>query len=352
MMNVKYLWLVALMAMGQAMQAQPVIQFEQRDHDFGTIKEVDGAASFDFVFYNRGKSPIIIKNVESSCGCTSPEWSKQPVVPGQKGYIRATFDPKDRPGHFDKTVTVYSNATTPVVELKIKGTVEPRTRTALDEYPYETDSGLRLTQDHLSLMNVRKGARKSAEFGVYNNSGKAVTVAFADMPSWAKVSIEPAKMEPKGKATIKVACDATMAGEFGLNDKSMSMTVNGKKYPLRVSMNVEEDFSGVDAASAPAVTAEKKYYNFGKTASGVKASYAYKITNTGKSVLRIHRVYANNNCVKVTSMAKEVQPGASTEIKAETVAGASAGKLAGVISVITNAPATPELSLRFYGEVE
>lgn len=62
---------------------------------------------------------------------------------GQTGFVKAIFDPKDRPGYFDKTITVFSNAKTPIVELKIKGTVEGRTRTVLDEYPYELASGLR-----------------------------------------------------------------------------------------------------------------------------------------------------------------------------------------------------------------
>ena len=127
--DMKVLLSIVFLFASLATFSQAVINFSNRAHDFGTIKEVNGAVSYDFEFVNAGTAPILIKNVESSCGCTSPQWSRQPVLPGQKGFVKATFDPKDRPGFFDKTITVYSNAKPTVVELKIKGTVEGKART-------------------------------------------------------------------------------------------------------------------------------------------------------------------------------------------------------------------------------
>lgn len=119
-----------------------------------------------------------------------------------------------------------------------------------------------------------------------------------------------------------------------------------------MSVYVEEDFSGKDMSTAPAITVEKKYYNFGTIASPAQAGYTYKITNTGKSLLKIHRVYANDSRIKVTLAVQELKPGESTEIKAEIVEKAMAGKLSGVINVITNSPLNPDLPLRFYGEIK
>ncbi len=128
--------------------SQAVIHFERQAHDFGSIKEVEGPVTYDFVFTNKGNAPVIIKNVESSCGCTAPEWTRQPVLPGKTGFVKAIFDPKDRPGYFDKTLTIHSNAQNSVMELKIKGNVESKVRTVLDDYPYELPSGIRLPFDH------------------------------------------------------------------------------------------------------------------------------------------------------------------------------------------------------------
>lgn len=335
-----------------AASSQALIRFEEKVHDFGNIKEVDGPVAYDFVFVNEGKAPILIKNVESSCGCTSPEWSKQPVLPGKKGFVKATFDPKDRPSHFDKTITVFSNARPAVVELKIKGNVEGRTRTVLDDYPYELPSGLRLPVDHISLMKVKKGEVKRMTIGVYNNSGKKQKVTFVGLPAHIKMQIQSEEMEIKGLASLNVSYNAGLHGEYGLNEETVTLLVDGKKYPTRLSVFVEEDFEKTDRATAPQIQAEKKYYNFGAVSADQPARFVYKLTNTGKSAMKIHRVYANDNRLHIGNYAKEVQPGATVELPVETVKGAEKGKLSGLISVITNCPDSPETNLRFYGEIK
>ena len=96
--------------------------FEHEMHDFGTIPE-GPAAEYEFKFKNTGKEPINLQSVNASCGCTTPSWSKEPVLPGKTGTIKASFSTEKRPGGFNKNITVVSNAGTKV--LTIKGTVEP-----------------------------------------------------------------------------------------------------------------------------------------------------------------------------------------------------------------------------------
>ncbi|MBW7845373.1 MAG: DUF1573 domain-containing protein [Bacteroidia bacterium] len=99
----------------------PILQFDKIEHDFGKIKE-GTLAIHPFEFTNKGKSPLVITNVIASCGCTTPEWSKEPIAPGAKGLIKAAFNSYGRPGQFHKTITVISNAGANVV-LSIKGDV-------------------------------------------------------------------------------------------------------------------------------------------------------------------------------------------------------------------------------------
>ncbi len=99
------------------------IEFEEMVHDFGTIKN-GGDGTFEFVFKNTGKEPLIINNVKSSCGCTKPEWSAEPVKKGEKSAVKVGYNTR-LVGPFTKTITVYSNASNPIVTLTIKGTVSP-----------------------------------------------------------------------------------------------------------------------------------------------------------------------------------------------------------------------------------
>jgi len=98
-----------------------VMQFESQVHDYGTIvKGSDGTCEFKFT--NGGKTPLIIQNVSASCGCTVPEWTKEPIQPGKSGSIKVKYNTAIIAG-FSKTVTVVSNAKNSPVILTIRGVV-------------------------------------------------------------------------------------------------------------------------------------------------------------------------------------------------------------------------------------
>lgn len=98
------------------------IKFETLEHDYGTIK--NGANGvYEFAFTNVGTDPLIISNAHGSCGCTVPEWPKEPIMPGKGNKIKVSYDTK-RTGPFTKTVTLTSNGKTETVVLTIRGTVE------------------------------------------------------------------------------------------------------------------------------------------------------------------------------------------------------------------------------------
>lgn len=91
-------------------------------HDYGTIKHgADGTCTFEFK--NTGNAPLIISNAKGSCGCTVPEWPKEPIAPGAKGVIKVKYD-TTRAGAINKSVTITSNAVNePTKVIRIKGNV-------------------------------------------------------------------------------------------------------------------------------------------------------------------------------------------------------------------------------------
>jgi Protein of unknown function (DUF1573). len=106
----------------------PIFKFVEETHDFGNLKE-GPVASHDFVFYNGGKEPLIIQSCTASCGCTTPDWTKEPILPGQKGKITVKYNTQGRQGPFNKTVYISSNAKSDKerYEIYIKGNVIPET---------------------------------------------------------------------------------------------------------------------------------------------------------------------------------------------------------------------------------
>lgn len=101
------------------------ITFDTLRYDFGKFSKSEPRVSCSFPFTNTGTAPLIIHQAFASCGCTVPTYTKDPIKPGEKGVVDVTYDGTDKfPGHFQKTITIRSNAVNEVVRLTIEGMME------------------------------------------------------------------------------------------------------------------------------------------------------------------------------------------------------------------------------------
>lgn len=103
----------------------PVIEFATTDHDFGTINEGQ-VVEYTYSFKNTGDAPLIIQSAQGSCGCTVPEWSKDPIPAGGTGFVKAKFDSNGKPNIQNKTVTVTANTWPKQTVLRFKAMVTPK----------------------------------------------------------------------------------------------------------------------------------------------------------------------------------------------------------------------------------
>jgi hypothetical protein len=110
-----------------AQQGNAEILFREYEHHFGKVSEGE-KVSWQFTFENKGSGPLVLKSVTTTCGCTVPKYDTKPIEPGGKGSLEVVFDTSDRNGMQTKTISVSSNASVPVVLLKITAEVEPRTK--------------------------------------------------------------------------------------------------------------------------------------------------------------------------------------------------------------------------------
>ena len=101
----------------------PAIQFEKTEHDFGKILQGE-QVSYTFKFKNVGNAPLIITSIEKTCGCTSPEYSSQPIKPGENGKITITYDSKGHKGFQNKRLIIKANTNPSETILRIKAQVE------------------------------------------------------------------------------------------------------------------------------------------------------------------------------------------------------------------------------------
>ncbi|GAB3824155.1 DUF1573 domain-containing protein [Hymenobacter jeollabukensis] len=163
--------LVLVASLGAA--AQGVLTFTEKAHDFKQVAE-GNMATHEFKFTNTGNQPVVIANVQASCGCTTPDWTKTPVLPGKTGFIRAAYNSAGRPGQFNKSVTVTSNAKEPSVTLSITGTVVDKAEMAKSYSAAEIAKSPKLTLDRttVDLGKMETGQQPTAKVTV-KNTGKS-----------------------------------------------------------------------------------------------------------------------------------------------------------------------------------
>ena len=107
--------------------AQAEIKFDKLTHDFGNFSESSPVVSCTFTFTNTGDKPLVINQAVASCGCTVPEYTKDPIQPGKKGEIKVTYNGTGKfPGHFKKSITVRTNGKVEMTRLYIEGTMDEK----------------------------------------------------------------------------------------------------------------------------------------------------------------------------------------------------------------------------------
>jgi len=117
-----FLTIAVVFAFVAASSAQGSLKFNKEVHDFGKLSE-GPLATYNFEVSNIGTAPVVISNAQASCGCTTPEFSKDAIMPGGKSVIKVGYNTSGRPGAFTKTITVMSNAENSSIVLTIKGEV-------------------------------------------------------------------------------------------------------------------------------------------------------------------------------------------------------------------------------------
>ncbi len=349
---------ILLMATGTvfAQQKQANISFNETTHDFGKFKEEVGKISHQFEYTNTGNQPLIINNVRASCGCTTPEWTKTPVPPGAKGFIKVTYNAKNRPGKFHKTITVQTNSVTPTVILKINGEVLPHQKTVNDFYPQKMND-LRLKSNHLAFMNIKNTEIRTDSLNIINTGSTPITIGFEKIPAHLTLKAVPATLKPNQKGHIVATYDAAKKNDWGFVIDRIYLTINGKRVTnnrLSVSATIKEDFSKMsekDKKNAPHITVDSLTFNFGTINQGDVVSHNFKFKNTGKSNLIIHKVKSSCGCTATAPESKMVAKGKSSSIKATFNSRGKVGKQHKTITVITNDPDNPEIILRITGYV-
>lgn len=338
---------------GYSQQKTANISFTEISHDFGTIKEADGKVTCTFEFNNTGNEPLVLSNVKASCGCTTPEWTREPIAPGAKGEIKATYDPNRRPGKFNKSITITSNSENPTTVLTIKGDVVPKVSAPEDEFK-QTLGDLKLKSTHIAFNQMFNTDIKTEEVEIYNPTDKPLKISFDNFPTHFSLRAEPEVLAPKAKGKIIATYNAEKKNDWGYVVDRVRIFLNDDKttnYRMAVSARIEEKFDETAKANAPKAVFQNEEFDFKNMKQGEKVSTEFILKNEGKSNLIIRKTKASCGCTAVAPDNNVIAPGESGKIKATFNSAGKKGVQNKTITVITNDPEKSTIVLKIKGEV-
>ena len=341
-----------------AQQVEPIL-FSEKTHDFGEITEVGGPAGHDFLFTNNTGRVIRILSVQTSCGCTTPAWTKDPVQPGKTGFVKASFDPKGRPGYFNKSLTVMTDFDGNPIALQIKGQVVGK-RTEADSADYPAQIGnLRFKFNSFNLGKIFINRVPSLkEFQVYNAGNK--TVNFTGIiigPAYIRVET-PKALTPGETGSVKVGYDAKLRNQFGFVSDNVEISTDDEAQPVKsfsVYATIEEFFhplSALELANAPVMRIDVAMIDLGRIHQGNVLEREIIIKNPGKRELQIRFVQGNCSCVTASIEPIKITAGGEGKLKISLTTQGRAGLQQKAVTIYSNDPRNPVQRITITGYIE
>ena len=341
--------ILSLLTVALAAVAQPRISSNKETHNFGQI-EWKRPVTVEYTITNTGNQPLVLTNVTTSCACAVADWTKEPIAPGGKGVVKASFDAKAL-GHFEKSIGIYSNASPSLVYLKFTGEVVQEIKDYTKLLPY-TIGNIRLDRDEFAFPDVNRGQQPSLTFDIANLSDRPYEPVLMHLPPYLSAVATPDKLGRNRTGKIKVTLDTEKLPKLGLTTASVYLSrfpgdKVGEENEIPVSAVLLPDFSRIsqqERLNPPAIHLSAKELVMGELADDEKRSQTIIVKNVGKSNLEIRDLQVFNSALGVQLKKRVLKPGATTKMKI-TAYGHNLRRVKGSprVLMITNDPNSPKI---------
>lgn len=350
-----FLTLFTLMLAATAAQAQLVFTPDSRD--FGTIEEADGHVSHIFTGENRGDKPVVILDVVTSCGCTVPEFSKQPIRPGEKTSIKVTFDPTNRPGAFTKELGVYSSERRKIATLFIRGNVVPRAKSTEELYPVDAGEGLRLSSTLCTFSYIGQGQEVQSAIGYVNTSKRKIRLELLPQAATGLLKVVyPREIAPGETGEINLIYRLPEEKpSYGTLRDVLEVRVDGTANGTKVmahGIGIDKPLS--DPKKAPKAELIENIIKFGpvKHAAGPQ-QHTFTLSNTGPGELIVRAVETDGKIITTLTPGQRIPAGSSFTAQVTLQPDKQEyGVFTDFVNLITNDPSRPMRRLRVTAIIE
>lgn len=334
--------------------SQGKLDFVSVRHDFGDLEEMDGPAEHTFSFINIGDEPIKINSVKASCGCTTSGWSQEEILPGDSGFVKAKYNPRNRPGRFSKSLQITSSVASENKTLFITGFVRPKPKSPEDEYPVVLGN-LRTKYRSLNVGKITTEKLVEKLFDIYNSSDTVVQLNPDEMtiPAHISVALVPSFLNPKEAGKLRITYDPKAKNDYGYVSDAIALGTN-EEAGLSIITTIEEYFPTMTADeldNAPKLSIANITHDFGVARSGDVVEVEIMLENVGKEKLIFRAIKANCGCISYEVKSNNLKKGKSQTLKLFFDTTEMRGNQYKTINVFSNDPVSPTQIITLKGKV-
>lgn len=334
-----------------SVHAQQSLSFVPAEWDFETILEADGPVTHTFTGVNVSDRPVVILQVYSSCGCTVPEYSRRPILPNEKVEIKVTYDPANRPGTFNKELSIYDSERNKAGVLAIRGTVIGREKTLDELYPV-TAGALRLSQNLCTFSYLYHGQPAETTVGIVNPTNRTIRLELVSAESSGVLALDyPHELASGERAEIRLRYEIPQnSSRYGTIKDVLTLRMDGHDSPVQLTTHgiAVDNPELSDEILRPKAEIDKYILKFGalKPDQGLQ-KLPFRIVNRGDGVLVVRAVETEGGVGSTLRTGRAVAPGKSVTAYATLdPAQQEHGLVSGRITIVTNDSARPMRMLR------
>ena len=339
------------------LMASGAVTWLETQRDFGALDEDMGPVQCSFRFVNTSDEPVSIVAARASCGCTTPQFSRDAIAPGDTATIIATYDPAGRPGRFSKYISVRLSGGEAPQKLFLKGTVVGSAKSVAVRFPAECSDVLKLSKGVVMTGEIFKGQTRTIFLEGYNRSNDSIRPRVTNAPDYFEFVPVPEVVGPGEQMSFITYFHSDKCPLYGLVNDSIAIwpdVSSPEPCIIPTVALVREDFSKLtekELKKSPQISLPESTVDFGRLGTDTQIRTAV-IRNIGKSPLKIRRVYTADRGVSVSVDRKEVKPGKEALVKVTVDPSALPGTLLNArVAIITNDPFESNSSLRVVGEL-
>ena len=308
----------------------------------------------EFQMKNDGNAPLVIERVLSSCGCTTVDYPKRRIAPGENFVVKATYDAKQM-GTFYKQIGICAQGASSPFTLTMRGRVVENISNFDGSYDYALGM-LKADAQEVEFDDVNKGDRPVQRIHIFNPTEQVMEPVVMHLPAYLTAQVSPSKVAPHHSAVVSLTLDSKRLHDFGLNQTSVYLGANpGDKISSDKEVVVSavllpsfENMTEEQKAQAPQISLSTENLDLGSFGRKKKLKGEILITNTGKSELEIRSMQMFTMGLQVSLGESKIKPGESEKLKVTAVAAdlKKARAKRPRILMITNDPDHPKVTIK------